>query len=156
MTPGATFDTVRVTTFAAIVVGLALAVLAGCNDVRDFRGTWQGDRVGDNPALRVGAGERATLVIDEIDTHGLVARLAIPALVTETTFSSVPGAEADALASMTFPGSPLRVYLAFVAIPDGGGDAFVLVALYDDDRVEVRLLRSGTRPLYGIFALRQP
>jgi hypothetical protein len=28
-----------------------------------------------------------------------------------------------------------------------------MVALYDDERLEVRLLRGGTRPLYGIFAL---
>jgi hypothetical protein len=55
---------------------------------------------------------------------------------------------------MTFAGSPLRVFLAFAAIPDGGGDALVLIALYDDQRVEVRLLRSGPTPLYSIFALK--
>ena len=35
---------------------------------------------------------------------------------------------------MTFAGAPLRVYLAFVPIPDGGGDALALIALYDDRR----------------------
>jgi hypothetical protein len=45
------------------------------------------------------------------------------------------------------------VYLAFVAIPDLGGEAFVVVALYDDRRIEVRLLRGGLQPLYAIFAL---
>jgi hypothetical protein len=29
----------------------------------------------------------------------------------------------------------------------------VIVALYDDRRVEVRILRGGSAPLYGIFAL---
>jgi hypothetical protein len=57
------------------------------------------------------------------------------------------------LAGMSFSGSPLRVYLAFFAIPDGGGEALAVIALYDDQRVEVRLLRGGTTPLYAIFAL---
>jgi hypothetical protein len=133
---------------------LIVLLLLGCTDVRDFRGTWQGDRVGEAAVLRVGAGDVATLVIDSIDAHGLVARLTVPGLVDETQLDSLPGAEADALANMTFAGSPLRVYLAFAAIPDGGGDALVLIALYDDQRVEVRMLRSGVIPLYAIFALK--
>jgi hypothetical protein len=132
---------------------IALLLIA-CTDVRDFRGTWQGARVGDSPVLRVGAGDAATLAIDTIDAHGLTARLTVDGLVAETALTSLPGAEADALANMTFSGSPLRVYLAFAAISDGGGDALVLIALYDDQRVEVRLLRSGDRPLYAIFALK--
>jgi hypothetical protein len=133
---------------------LALFLLLGCTDVRDFRGAWQGDRVGASPVLRVGPGESATLAIDSIDAHGLTARLTVTGLVVEASIVSVPGAEADALANMTFAGSPLRVFLAFAAIPDGGGDALVMIALYDDQRVEVRLLRSGATPLYSIFALK--
>ena len=41
-------------------------------------------------------------------------------------------------------------------MPDPGGEAFVLIALYDDRRIEVRILRGGTLPLYGIFALTEP
>jgi hypothetical protein len=95
----------------------------------------------------------ASLAIETIDSHGLAARLAIDGMLPETTLTSLEGAEADALAGITFGGNPLRVYLAFVAMPDGGGEALVVVALYDDRRVEVRLLRGGTTPLYGIFAL---
>jgi hypothetical protein len=133
---------------------VAMVLGAACNDVRDFRGTWQGSRVGEVDVLRVGAGDRATLSIDEIDKHGIQARLAVDNLLLETTLVSVPGAEADALANMTFAGSPLRVYLAFVPLDDGGGDALVLIALFDDERVEVRMLRSGSSPLYAIFALK--
>jgi hypothetical protein len=132
-----------------------VTVLAGCNDLRDFGGTWEGARVGDpdQKVLRVGPGERASLTIETIDAHGLSGRLAIDGLLPEQAFASLAGAEADALSNMTFAGAPLRVYLAFVPIPDGGGDAFALIALYDDRRVEVRVLRGGTSPLYAIFAL---
>jgi hypothetical protein len=130
-----------------------VTLLAGCNDLRDFRGTWEGARVGDAPVLRVGGGDRASLTIDNIDAHGLAGRLAIEGLLPEQTFESLPGAEADAVANMTFAGAPLRVYLAFVPVPDGGGEALALIALYDDRRIEVRVLRGGSSPLYAIFAL---
>jgi hypothetical protein len=126
--------------------------LAGCNDLRDFRGAWEGPRVGDVAALRVGAGDRAGLAIEELDAHHIAGRLTIDGVMADQPFSSLPGAEADALANLTFAGDPLRVYLAFVGIP-GGGDALALIALYDDHRIEVRVLRGGASPLYAIFAL---
>ena len=133
---------------------LVVVMLVGCNDLREFRGQWRGPRVGDAPALHENVAQvDATLSIDTIDGHGLAARLAVDGLLPETPIASLPGAEADVLAGITFGGAPLRVYLAFVAIPDGGGGALVVVALYDDRRIEVRLLRGGTKPLYGIFAL---
>lgn len=138
---------------ATLALVTLLAGLAGCNDLRDFRGAWAGARVGDAPVLRVGAGERASLEIDSIDAHGLAGRLAIEGLLPEQAFRSLEGAEADAVANMTFSGAPLRVYLAFLPIPDSGGDAIALIALYDDHRVEVRVLRGGSSPLYAIFAL---
>lgn len=130
-----------------------LLVLVACNDLRGFEGGWHGARVGDTPVLRVGPGSDCALEIDHIDRHGLTGELTIAGLVDHGAFASVPGAEADVLSGMSFGGSPLRVYLGFLAVPDGGGDAFALVALYDDRRVEVRVLRGGTQPLYGIYAL---
>ena len=130
-----------------------LTCLWACNDLRDFRGSWAGGRVGDAPALRVGAGDSCTLAIDGIDAHGLSARIAIENLLPETPLQSIEGAEADVLAAMTFAGSPLRVYLAFVDVPDLGGEAFVVIALYDDHRIQVRVLRGGVQPIYAIYAL---
>ncbi len=132
-----------------------LLCFAACNDVRGYEGTWTGKRVGDTPVLRVGVGAdaQATLAIDGIDTHGMRGALSITGLVDRAPISSVQGAEADVLSGITFGGSPQRVYLAFATIPDGGGEALVVVALYDENRVEIRVLRGGSQPLYAIFAL---
>lgn len=139
----------------AIALALVALALAACNDLRDFRGDWTGARVGDNPALRVGVEGNATahLVLDRVDRHGLAGTLDVDGVVAGSPLASLPGAEADALAGLSFDGAPLRVYLGFVATTDGGGDALAMVAVYDDDRVEVRVLRGGARPIYGIFAL---
>jgi hypothetical protein len=132
---------------------LALLTLVACSDLRDFRGTWRGHRTGD-AVLQVAIPDaEATLAIDSVDGHGLQGRLAIEGVMPETPITSLRPAEADVLAQITFGGSPLRVYLAFAAMPDGRGDALVVVALYDDRRVEVRILRGGTAELYGVFAM---
>lgn len=131
-------------------------VLVACSDLRDFRGTWSGPRVGDARPLAVNVRDgNAILSIDRVDSHGLAARLEVDGLVPETPIASIEGAEADVLAGITFSGAPLRVYLAFAPVPDGRGDALAIIALFDDRRVEVRLLRGGATPLYGIFALRE-
>jgi hypothetical protein len=130
-----------------------LVALAACNDLRGFEGGWHGPRVGDAPVLTVGPGGDAQLAIDHIDRHELVGELTIAGLVDHGAFQSLPGAEADVLSDMSFDGSPLRVYLGFVAITDGGGQAFAVIALYDDRRVEVRVMRGGTQALYGIYSL---
>lgn len=141
---------------AGLAVSLAVS-LAGCNDLRDFHGAWRGARVGDAPVLRVGVAPRttATLVVDALDTHGLSGELSVDGLVTSAPFVSLAGAEADVLSGMSFNGAPLRVYLAFLALPDGGGEALAVIALYQDHRMEVRLLRGGGQPIYAIFALTQ-
>jgi hypothetical protein len=132
---------------------LALLVLLGCNDVRDFSGRWQGKRVGSAPGLRVGAGDAATLEIDGIEAHNIRARIAVDNLFEETRITSLPGAEADALATMTFAGDPIRVFLTFADVNDGNGDALVMIALFADPRIEVRVMRGGIAPVYAIFAL---
>jgi len=138
-----------------VVIGAAL-LAGGCLDIRDFAGTWSGDRVGDAPALKVGfpARDRATLEITEATLDSLTARLTVDSdVVSDAAIQPIAGAEADALAAMSFAGSPERVYLAFASTADGGGDALVIVALYGDPRVEVRILRGQPGPLYGVFQL---
>lgn len=143
-----------------------LLVLVACSDLRDFQGPWSGPRVGvalqpgqpGQPdvnvlAINVPDPGGAVLTIERSDSHVLVARLGVDGLLPETALTSIAGAEADVLSGITFSGAPLRVYLAFVPVPDGRGDALAIVALYDDHRVEVRLLRGGSKPLYGIYTL---
>lgn len=132
-----------------------LLALTACNDLRDFQGEWNGSRIGEAPALRVGVDDDATcsLTIDAVDKHGLRGRLTVDSLITDVPIVSAEGAEADALASMTFAGSPMRVYIAFADAPTGA--LTVLVALYKNLRIEVRVLRGGAAPVYGIFALEQ-
>lgn len=145
----------------ATVVLLAFAILtnglAACTDVRGYEGTWTGKRVGNAAPLRVGgeSDATATLAIDTVDTHGIHGHLTVSGLVDTAEVASIEGAEADALSGITFNGSPQRVYLAFVDTTDGGGQAFAVIALYDEKRIEVRLLRGGTSAVYGIFALAQ-
>jgi hypothetical protein len=137
----------------ATIAVLAVLGCIGCNDVRDFTGQWQGRRVGEAPGLRVGPGDAVTLHIDGIDAHGIRARIAVDNLFAETRITSLPGAEADALVSMTFSGDPIRVFLSFADVNDGNGDALVMIALYAGDRIDVRVMRGGIAPVYAIFAL---
>jgi len=143
------------TAWLALTVAWASLALVACNDLHDFSGHWHGPRVGTDPVLAVGVAEAATadVTITTINAHGIAGSLAIDGLTTDVAFASIAGAEADAVAGLTFSGSPLRVYLAFVAMPDGGGDALAMVALYDDHRLELRVMRGGAAPLYAIFAL---
>jgi hypothetical protein len=133
---------------------LVLLLLLGCTDLREFRGTWDGHRVGDAPALHTGiSGTTSQLIIDHIDGHSFAARLAVDGLFPATPISSIPGAEADVLSDITFTGDPLKVYLSFVPVPDAHGDGLLVIALFDDRRIEVRLIRGGGFPLYGIWSM---
>ena len=142
----------------ATLVLVAFVATAACNDLRDFAGGWSGNRVGDAPALRVGEGELANLAILDIDKHGLEGTLHVygadgNTLLVEANFRSLEAAEADVLSTMTFSGAPMRVYLAFVPVIDGAGDALAIIALYDSRRIELRLMRGAPSPLYAIYTL---
>jgi hypothetical protein len=136
-------------------MAMLAAMAAACTDVRDFRRSWSGPRVGDLPLLDIGVlpTATATLEITSIDTHGLTGTLTIPGVAIAASVQSLPSAEADALATLTFSGGPVRVFLAFVPTVDGYGDATAFIALYEPARIEVRVMRGGVAPLYAIFAL---
>lgn len=140
----------------ALLVAVAAITLAACTDVREFDGRWSGARVGDAPAVQVGIAHDATaqLTITRVDRVGLTGTLDVTGLCAAAAVTPLAGAAADRLASLTFDGGPLRVYLANVATTDGGGDVLAMIALFDDRHVEVRLIRGGATPVYAIFDLR--
>jgi hypothetical protein len=103
----------------------------------------------------VSATAHATLQVEDVDAHGLRALVAIDGVLAPTELQSLPGAEADALSDLTFAGAPLRAYLAFAPMADGNGDALIIVGLFDDHRIDLRVMRQGASPIYAIFALRE-
>jgi hypothetical protein len=135
---------------------LVATLASGCLDIRSFEGTWSGPRVGDDPTLNMGFGESsgATLVIDEIDSLNLRATLTTQGdEFTGAAIRPIPAVEADALGGLSFDGSPERVFMSFAEPNDGLADAIAVIAIYNDDRVEVRIMRGNPAPLYGVFTL---
>lgn len=145
---------VMVTILPAILLG-ALAA-PGCVDVRDFAGRWTGGVVAE-PEVRQGFTEETRvdpLELDNVDLQGITATLT----TSDGKFASTPLSEvrkfsSDALASMTFDGNPLRSFLLFGALEqeDPGCSALVVVSLFGDDHVELRVLRGND--LFGVFRL---
>lgn len=146
----------RAATFLlASVVGLA-----ACTDVRDFAGGWTGERVGSGPPLAIGDGVSATVTIEAIDKHGLRGAVRVlddaGGIVIDSDYASLESAEADALASLTFSGAPVRVYLAFVPMSTSPTrDVLAVISLYDSRRIELRLIKGEPQPLYAIYALHE-
>lgn len=141
-----------------LVLGAAVALtVIGCTDIRDFEGSWSGPRVGDAPVLRAGFAESATatLEIAEVDLNRLRGALTTSGdEFAAAMIQELPAAEADSLADLTFgSGQPARIYVTLVAASDGGGDATAFISLHREDRIELRLVRGGPSPLYGVFFL---
>src|SRR5262249_40315008 len=101
----------------------------------------------------------ALLDIEDIGAHGLTGTLVIDGMDdigSVIKIESLKGSEADVLAGITFSGAPLRVYLAFMPMSDLQGDSLVVVSLYDDHRVEVRVVggqRGQPNEIYAIYAM---
>ncbi len=58
----------------------------------------------------------------------------------------------DQLSKLDFPGGRLRSYLFFARSSGVEQDlALVVISLMEDESVEVRIVRGGDDPLYGVF-----
>lgn len=141
----------------ALLLGAIATAVIGCTDIRDFEGTWTGPRVGDDPVLRAGFAEAAaaTLAIEEVELNRFRAALTTSGDEFDAVpIQELPAAEADSLADLTFlTGQPARIYVTLASPTDGGGDATAFISLHREDRIELRLIRGGTSPLYGVFYL---
>ena len=133
--------------------GLALLAAlagAGCQDLGGFVGTWEGQVVAD-PLVRAGvAGEApVTLRLDRLDRLGLAGALRLAG--RDSTLRPLPRATSDLLGHLELPDRPLQSYLLVAPLDDG--DALAVVSLYDQPRIDLRLLRSDT--LYAVAHLRR-
>ena len=143
--------------FCIVSVGLCLGAI-GCIDVRDYRGEWLGE-VASDPAVRQGFAEGARvepLVLDNVDLDGITAVLTTTdGKFGRTKLTRVVKFSNDPMASLTFDGDPLRSYLLFAHLTSEPSDppAMMVVSLFTDDRVELRILRGND--LFGVFHLRR-
>ncbi|HJZ84625.1 MAG TPA: hypothetical protein VKN99_05605 [Polyangia bacterium] len=134
---------------------LALFFVAGCQDLRDYRGQWTGGLAAD-PELQHGVAcdpamsPRAQLTIEAVDHVSLRGQLAVTPMLPNVTLESIKRASGDALGEARVGHDALRSYLAF--LPTGW---LTVVSLFPDERVEVRVI-SGTDDLYCLFLLRRP
>lgn len=137
---------------ARALAGALVLLGVGCEDMRQFTGTWVGE-VSRDPAHQIGFGEGARLRanIGTITRAQLDATLELPGTMRFVRFEPVRHAAGDILADMRLPGDPLRTYLGFVR-PAEEPAYLAVVSLYPENRVQVRLIR-GPDESYGVFTL---
>lgn len=142
---------------AAVLVVLTLTS-GGCIDVRDYAGTWVGDIVSEK-RVRQGFEDSVRvepLVLEDVDLEAVSATLTTTdGKFYRTRLTRVNKFSNDTLASLTFDGDPLRSYLLFAPLdhePDAW-PAMMVISLFTDDRVELRILRGNN--LFGVFNLKR-
>jgi hypothetical protein len=132
----------------------ALLLAAGCEDIRQFQGTWTGTVAAD-PTLRQGfaadAPLRATIVA--VSRTTLQMTVVLPDNPDPTAFEPIRRAAADALGDLRLEGEPLRTFLGYLRSP-GAEPLLTVVSLFSEERVDVRLIR-GPDDVYGLFALKR-
>jgi hypothetical protein len=133
-----------------------LVACAGCVDVRDFEGDWVGPVI-EEEAIRAGflADVRAApLHLSEVKLQSLNAVLTTTdGMFQQTPLQRVEKSAGDTLHGPLSEADPLRSYLHF-ARPATNSDApaaYVLISLFQDDHVELRIFREND--LYGVFDL---
>lgn len=133
---------------------LALLALAGCDDLKDFRGTFEGTIVQGNFVRSCFAPEtRATLrfnpnlaVMPPEDAAGSVPNTLSTSDLTfqDTPLESIRSLPYDHLSALDFPGPQrLKNYLLLArpsAGPLAGHDALVVVSLLASDGIELRII----------------
>ncbi len=138
---------------------LLLLAAGGCMDIRAFEGDWSGPVV-QEPAVRQGFAADARVVrlrLADVDLSGVSATLTTSdGKFYETALQPVTRFTNDVLSSLTFDGDPVRSYLHSAALatdPSCPCPAMVLISLYGDDHVELRVMRGDD--LFGLFRLRR-
>jgi hypothetical protein len=148
---------------ARIAVLQALALLAGCEDLREFAGVWAGAVSGD-PAHQLGFTADAQLraTVGRATRDGIELTIQLPPRPGVTCerpetcvlpFEAIRRAGDDILGEARLPGEPLRTYFGYVQ-PPAEAPYLAVVSLFAEERVEVRLIR-GPNQSYGVFYLKR-
>jgi hypothetical protein len=135
----------------ALALGVSLAA-AGCDDLRQFAGSWSGE-ISRDPQHQHGfaAGDPVSARIANVTRHGIDMTVTLPGQTGSLRFEAIRHAADDILADVRLAGEPLRTFFGFVS-PPGAAPYLAIVSLYAEDRVELRLIR-GPDDAYGVFAL---
>ena len=136
---------------------LFLCVLAGgCLDVRDFEGSWAGEIISEASVRQgfVATARVDQLTLSNVDLNRMNATLTTSdGKFSNTRLNRVIRYTADPMASMSFDSDPVRSYLHFAPLSNEtrGCDAMVLISLFGDKHVEMRIIRGND--LFGVFKL---
>jgi hypothetical protein len=129
---------------------LALIGLAGCTDLSGFVGDWKGGPVSD-PLLLAGLAPQAEVALHLDGADRVALRGTLEVAGERVALRPLTRAGNDALGALDLPDQPIKSYL--LVAPLEAGDALVVVSLYGDQRVDVRLVRSDT--LYAVCHLQR-
>lgn len=139
-----------------LLLVLLPACLAGCLDVRSFEGSWSGAVISED-LVRQGfaAGTRVDpLVLKDVNLHRLSASLTTSdSKFNDSRLTRVTKFTNDTLSGLSFEGDDVRTYLFYgdLASETKGCAATVLISLFSDDHVELRVIRGND--LFGVFHL---
>jgi hypothetical protein len=135
---------------------LVLLLLAACEDVRRFEGTWAGP-ISADPAYQQGFGASAILRLQvaSVSRRAIAMNVDLPERGGSLPFEPIRGASQDALGDLRLDGEPLRTFLGYVRPPatEPFREPFLtVVSLFPEDRIEARIIR-GPEEIYGVFSL---
>jgi hypothetical protein len=131
-----------------------LLLVAGCEDIRRFEGTWVGP-VSADPAHQVGFDGAAFLraTVGPVSRTSIDLSMELPQGGAAVRFEPIRQASSDALGDLRLEGEPLRTFLGFLRPPSVQA-YLAVVSLFAEDRIDVRLIR-GPEEAYGVFSLRR-
>jgi hypothetical protein len=139
-------------TFARCVAFAAALALAGCQDLREYAGTWTGEVSGD-PELAHGFAPASNISVEisSANRDAIAFSVQLAPGAPAAPFQPIRRAAGDALGDVQFAGGPLRTFFGYVT-PPGEAPYLAIISLFAEARVELRLIR-GIDDAYGVFAL---
>lgn len=164
-------------TLARSLALVVVAVVAGCSDLEGYRGTFEGQIVGQSDAedfIRRGFPADTTLSMPFDPSTATSSPGSITTRTADGTISfferapllAIAPLEHDLLSAYDFPDGRVRNYIFATRVRDdpgpgagvdglGGRDATVFVSLMKGGAIEVRVV-VGAGALFGLFRLEKP